>query len=356
MHLSDDKLPLVRELIVKLYTCAFEKALVLDTAGRVCSLIDAHYFSLYLFPSRERSRLFIISNNPPEYIPVYLSVRKKDYIIESIIAERRECVLKRMPDYDESNHREFNFTALKARPISDVVYIPIIIGGRILGHWSVARAGLRSPIFTDDELTLNRFIISFLNDAFGRSLLPPPVDEDLAYLDYDGLILGSGDRIQEAFDTLFGRTPIGEASEGGALFKLFRDRYNDFLRGPFRIGMDRLELRASNRRFSFVFCLLKHGFLPHRQEGIPYASVRLLENSPISIGAAPVERVGALERFEFTRRERDVLVGIFKGKTNKEIAWTLGIDESTVKRYTHNIYEKTGFCSRVELVLGLPVI
>jgi len=38
---------------------------------------------------------------------------------------------------------------------------------------------------------------------------------------------------------------------------------------------------------------------------------------------------------------------------NKEIAQELGVDESTIKRHTHNIFEKTGFHSRVELVLGL---
>jgi DNA-binding NarL/FixJ family response regulator len=60
--------------------------------------------------------------------------------------------------------------------------------------------------------------------------------------------------------------------------------------------------------------------------------------------------------WQFTARELEVLDGIYAGKSNKEIAAELGVDESTVKRHSHNIYEKTGYRSRVELVLGLPTL
>jgi len=48
-----------------------------------------------------------------------------------------------------------------------------------------------------------------------------------------------------------------------------------------------------------------------------------------------------------------VVRGIYQAQSNKVIAFSLGIDESTVKRHTHNIYEKTGLRSRVELVQNL---
>lgn len=68
---------------------------------------------------------------------------------------------------------------------------------------------------------------------------------------------------------------------------------------------------------------------------------------PLGLGIDP--------NYELSPRELEVLRGILAGKTNKAIALELGIEEGTVKRHSHGIFEKTGFRSRVELALGLPV-
>jgi DNA-binding CsgD family transcriptional regulator len=353
MHLSDDRLRLVHDLIANLYSRLFDEALVLDTAQSVCELVDAQYFSLVQFQSRNRSRLSIVSNNPPEYIPIYLSVWKKDFIIESVIARGWECVLTRIPDYDRPEHQEFIKTVQYARPISDLIYVPIRIDSVIYGHWSLARTGLQSPCFTEDELALFRFITSFLNDTLERPLFLPPIEDDIAYLDYDGRIVGSGNRIQEVFDTLFGHGHIDEAGTGGELWRVFGRRYRNFLHRPMKIGMDKLDLRVRGRQFLFSFNLIRTGIVPMKQKDSPHATARLLETSLKSTVAVPAEQAVASGHFEFSRLEHEVLNGIFRGKTNKEIEQSLGIDESTVKRYTHNIYEKTGFRSHVELVLWL---
>jgi DNA-binding NarL/FixJ family response regulator len=51
-----------------------------------------------------------------------------------------------------------------------------------------------------------------------------------------------------------------------------------------------------------------------------------------------------------TPREIDVLGGVFKGRSNKEIAAGLGISENTVKTYVQQLFSKTGTCSRSQLV------
>ncbi len=51
---------------------------------------------------------------------------------------------------------------------------------------------------------------------------------------------------------------------------------------------------------------------------------------------------------KLTSREKDVLVELASGKTNKEIAHTLFISENTVKYYVHSILEKLNLTDRKE--------
>ncbi len=51
---------------------------------------------------------------------------------------------------------------------------------------------------------------------------------------------------------------------------------------------------------------------------------------------------------ELTDREREVLEHVVDGKTNREIAYTLGISEKTVEKHLNNVFEKLNVRSRVE--------
>ena len=52
-----------------------------------------------------------------------------------------------------------------------------------------------------------------------------------------------------------------------------------------------------------------------------------------------------------SKRERAIVGLILQGMRNKEIASELGIGEGTVKVHLHNIFEKLGISSRMELAL-----
>ncbi len=52
-----------------------------------------------------------------------------------------------------------------------------------------------------------------------------------------------------------------------------------------------------------------------------------------------------------TTREQDVARLVASGLSNKAIALRLGLREGTVKVHLHNIYQKLGISSRVELIL-----
>ena len=231
-----------------------------------------------------------------------------------------------------------------ARPISDIAYFPLVISGTMVGFVSVARAGLQSSYYSDDQLEVVRFIVGFLSDAFARSLILPPPEENCAYIDFQGSVVTAGAKIREAFAAI---------SAHGSLPELLSAHYRQFLHGPFRVGMDRFTFCSENESYTFLFRLLRPHGLPLRQAGFPFASVALVDTPA---DTRPGHLLGLWDlsrRFDLTPRECEVVSGIYKGLSNKAIAYALGIDESTVKRHTHNIYEKSGFRSRVELVLGL---
>jgi len=55
------------------------------------------------------------------------------------------------------------------------------------------------------------------------------------------------------------------------------------------------------------------------------------------------------ERFSISEREKEIVMLIACGLSNKEIAAKLFISSGTVKNHVYNIYEKTGVQNRVEL-------
>ena len=54
-----------------------------------------------------------------------------------------------------------------------------------------------------------------------------------------------------------------------------------------------------------------------------------------------------------SRREKEVVGLLLQGKSNKQIALSLGVSERTVEFHLRNIYNKTQVSSRVELILKL---
>jgi ATP/maltotriose-dependent transcriptional regulator MalT len=56
------------------------------------------------------------------------------------------------------------------------------------------------------------------------------------------------------------------------------------------------------------------------------------------------------EKFELTRRERDVLAILATGASIKEIAETLFLSQPTIKTHVSNIYRKLGSANKIEAV------
>jgi DNA-binding NarL/FixJ family response regulator len=52
-----------------------------------------------------------------------------------------------------------------------------------------------------------------------------------------------------------------------------------------------------------------------------------------------------------TRRERETVVAILEGCTNREMARRFGVTEQTIKNQLTTLYDKVGVSSRLELAL-----
>ncbi|WP_459204109.1 response regulator (plasmid) [Ralstonia pseudosolanacearum] len=67
--------------------------------------------------------------------------------------------------------------------------------------------------------------------------------------------------------------------------------------------------------------------------------------------AAPAAAAAAVSADRLTPRERDIVRGLARGESNKEIARALDVAESTVKIHVQNILKKLNLTSRVQVAV-----
>lgn len=68
-------------------------------------------------------------------------------------------------------------------------------------------------------------------------------------------------------------------------------------------------------------------------------------------GSDEVDEMSGQEHEELTRREGEVLSQLLEGKTNREIAQALVIEESTVETHLDRIYRKLRVSNRTAAVV-----
>ncbi|TMF81286.1 MAG: hypothetical protein E6I18_03340 [Chloroflexi bacterium] len=69
--------------------------------------------------------------------------------------------------------------------------------------------------------------------------------------------------------------------------------------------------------------------------------------NPPAVEVRPLALAQVVEELPLSRREKELLLEVGKGKTNAAIARTLGISPATVKKHLEHIYEKLGVSGRV---------
>jgi DNA-binding CsgD family transcriptional regulator len=357
MYVPRIKIQQLHTLIETIHGSSLQDDEIQSIAQQTSSILDADYFALLRFSESKDSVPSMISNNPPEFYPAYNEVFKEDFLVDALITSGKTCVLQRIPGWNDRQNRNFLSTLASVRPASDGIYIPIkAVDGTIRGLWAIARAGLDSPAFSDNDIDLFSFISSFLAEAYARLSISSSKEENTAYLDLYGNILLAGKKIQARFGEVFG---IGRSDAGITQkrnFTSFLLRYRTFATNHFMPGLDRWAVNTNGRLYTFYFTFITHDSATPPKQGVPYALVSYADTTVSGEETYQKEQLLTNKAScSFTKREREVLRCIFKGMSNKEIAYQMRVDESTVKRHTHNIYEKTGFYTRVNLVLNLSL-
>ncbi|RZT41844.1 response regulator [Cupriavidus agavae] len=78
-------------------------------------------------------------------------------------------------------------------------------------------------------------------------------------------------------------------------------------------------------------------------------TAKLVQQFRAPSAPAPAARAG--EAPSLTAREREIVHGLVRGESNKEIARELGVAESTVKIHVQNILKKLNLASRVQVAV-----
>jgi FixJ family two-component response regulator len=147
------------------------------------------------------------------------------------------------------------------------------------------------------------------------------------------------------------------------------------VRMPGASGLDLQHQLAASRNPKPIIFLTGHGDIPMTVQAMKLGAVDFLtkpvrDQSLLDAVAAAIERDVAqrarasivqrtVERLKtLTPREREVLVGLARGRINKQIAYDLGISEVTVKLHRSNLMRKMEVSSLGELIRAwesLPV-
>jgi DNA-binding CsgD family transcriptional regulator len=345
LTIDEEKSRLLRSFVRDIHHVSFEVGALREILKTASSLMDSHYSSFNLFvPGAHTKPNFIISQNPPDFLPVYFSVSSGDYLLRAIVNTRREFSVGRSLDHNLPENREFVSTVQACRPIADIIYHPLFLGDCLCGFWSIASAGLNGPLYTDKQIDLFRFLKNLLQDALERFMIRDASIEETALLDRKGRFIYIGDKLKELLRRICGSgdfdSGIVHKKDPRCTLQMFCRR---FVADPYTPGNSRFALEAQGFRQEFDCRLINYPNHDFSKSDLPFASLAPVDGYRLTTESVP-------EKYCLTDREKDIVLAIFNGMSNKQIAGILCIEESTVKRHIHNIYEKTGFRSRVELV------
>jgi len=115
-------------------------------------------------------------------------------------------------------------------------------------------------------------------------------------------------------------------------------------------GMSPLDIAVA-RKLGISGIFLKHSTPATLLEAIrTVADGREWMDPKLNASGAEIHPDAARPKEPLTPREKDVLRSVFEGLTNKEIAYKIGVSQSSVKATLQNLFEKTGVRTRGQLV------
>ncbi len=353
MNLNDSQIRRVRQIIDKVYSSEMNASFLEEISPLVGEILDSHYFACCLFPGKSSPRRILISNNSREFVEVYTPLMPKDFLIDHLVETNSITVYSRLMHDGYPVDREFLEETQKVRPVSDGCYIPLKLHNAFAGFFAVARAGLNSNIFSDNDIELFNFICGFLTESFIRTFRNKLQDDSTALINGRGEILEQGEFIAEAFRQLFSQNHARNPCAESSLYeKIFMSRVKAFLSPHPLPGDGEFTIIKDGRDYHFVLTRLSSPPLRHFLTNEAQLKIELCREETNKIqNYLSVEDLK--NRYAYTRQEHRIINMIYMGLSNKSIARELQISESTVKRHIWNIFTKTGVKNRTQLVFKL---
>lgn len=344
MLLRDAQTANVQKLVNSLYSQVLNSRLLIQLSPLICSITDSHYFALILFPGENVPEPLYISNNPEDFNSIYQDVQSMDFMLHRLIEKAQPVQFSDISRESIPYKEDFLIDLNRSRPVSDCMYIPVLLQGRTSGLIGIAREG--NNIYNENDVKIIKFVSSFIVEALSKSLAAPELDEREVILDRDGNVLHTDDSSREILTRLFGtqwETPLWGETKHSRDFKIFWDRFNSPIQSP-GDSIFNIDLEGKNYRFEIKYEYNKF-FQPVLNDA-PYIKLSIKDGHNQFI-------LHKKSHYIFTVREQEVIDCIYKGFSNTDIAMALQISVSTVKKHVWNIYNKVGVDNRTGLIFAL---
>ncbi len=357
MELPDGKISAVQAFINRLFTMESESEVLKYVCPALADIVPTDFYGFYLFPNILSKQPLFYTNNSIDFIDAYnAGLGEYDLFTEQMITTGNLPAVYHNIVTPELYKKSFFLNEtdkIRGKPAKDGCYLPLVVDRTLAGFIALGRLADYPEPYSREELRLLAFCISFIPAGIERALSGPPPAPVTALVNGYGEVVDAGDRMVRLLREIFGEkhynTPCRAGDENGNKFKTMVD--NMFL-GKRYIGTGEVELARKGKKWTLQFSHLPKAELSFREYFPEKPQLMVsVKSDGFSRGFLVLEP--AFERFSISPREREVILLLFKGCSNADIAAELQIAEATVKHHLYHIYNKTGVDSRTHLIFRL---
>ena len=336
-----------------------------------CRILEFLFNSIYVESSvfflpnkKSKSTGGIEINIDEKYVKQY----KKYYhrydpiqLIKGSFCDRNVVQLEELIDYHSFITSKFYCDFLRPQKIHHKVYINLHTGDRYQGRISLFRP-VKSKKFSKEDVQILKIISPYLAHALDHNDLYINLklkDNILKIIDNDlstGLIL---------VDNSMRMVYMNQKAREFCSHLMDKRSYHDlFIKVPKMLLEDCYMMKEELKRCP-ADCLVlpKHKMLRIRNSGAFHLCSRILEEEIssfdhrlflISINDVNrpknVDQNGLRENYHLTDREMEIVLQVYQGLSNAEIAKKLYVSEITIKKHIQSIFQKMRVKSRTALI------
>lgn len=354
MRIPPDKTEDLKELVSRVYS----KGLSLDSLGYVSQLClritDSDYYSNIFLENQKLRRGRIFTNNTPEFNSLYSRLAEHDYIFDKMYSSRAPATLIQIvgridnPDIRD----EFSVSLQKARPASDICYVPLIISGHFLGFFAIGREGLYNASYSGNDIETFCLCCRIMREGYIRALRSELEVLSDAVLDGEGNLLASGAVVRELFRRVFGEKYRDSPAKGpAAVHEAYKAKIRSFLSDLPTPGSGSWHYHGFGGGYWVQLEKIRNSGALEGVNGAPRIALSVSKsNPPLQPG---LREINIRKNLNLTETELLIIERICRGMSNADIADSLSISEETAKRHVYNIFRKTGVKKRTRLILSL---